>query len=174
MKRSVLVVWALVTLAIGGTAWWYLFSPGDVPAGLRPLGDAATFRDVFQKGVSKNRIVAVLSPTTPADLVVAQHLQALLMEYENDTLDAHVVWEKVAQNDWAPTTDGMARIWDPRARHYWDKDRTLRAILGEGRVLVYARGAGPDKPALRINDWDADSPKVREFLGMPKKMPQGG
>ena len=93
MKRSILIVWGLVTLAIGGWAWWYLFSAGDVHAGQRPLADEAAMRDSFNKNVSKTRIVAVLSPTTPADLATAQQLQALLMEYENDTLDAHVVWQ---------------------------------------------------------------------------------
>jgi hypothetical protein len=170
MKRSILVIWALVTLAIGGTAWWYLFSAGNVPVGQRPLGDAATFRDAFQKGVGKNRIVALLSPSAPADLLIGQHIQSLLMEYENDTLDAHVIWQQATKTDWAPTTDAMARVWDSRARHYWDKDRTLSAFISGGRAFVYARGAGLDTPVLRISDWETSLPKIREFLGTPKKL----
>ncbi|MBL8239902.1 MAG: hypothetical protein JNM66_20940 [Bryobacterales bacterium] len=170
MKRSILVIWALATLAVGGTAWWYLFSAGTVPAGQRPLGDAAVFRDAFQKGVGKNRIVAVLSPGTAADLLMAMQVQSLLTEYENDAMDAHIIWQPETRNDWAPTTDAMARVWDSRARHYWDKDRTMSATTGAGRAFVYARGAGLDTPAIRVNEWEASLPKVREFLGTPKKM----
>ena len=56
-----------------------------------PLGDASAFREA-------------LSPSTPAELAEAQRLQALLMEYENDTLDVHIVWQPAARTDWAPTT----------------------------------------------------------------------
>ena len=170
MKRSIPIVWGLVKLAIGGWAWWYLFAAGQVPAGQMPLADEAAMRDAFHKNVSRNRIVALLSPTTPADLATAQQLQALLMEYENDTLDAHVVWQPLLDTDWAPTTDAMARVWDPRVRHYWDKEKTLRALVGEGRIFVYARGAGLNNPAVRVTDWKTGWPKIREFLGTPKKM----
>jgi len=170
MNRTFLTIWAVATLGVGGAAWWYLFSAGSVPPGHMPLADEAAFREAFQKGVAKNRIVALVSPTTPADLVMVQGLQSLLTEYENDTLDAHVIWQQMVQTDWAPTTDAMARVWDVRARHYWDKKRALRAALGEGRILIYARGAGLEAPALRISDWERDLPKVREFLGTPKKM----
>lgn len=74
MKRSILIVWGLTTLAIGGAAWWYLFSAGQVPAGQPPLGGEATSREAFHKNVSRNRFVALLSPTTPADLATAHHL----------------------------------------------------------------------------------------------------
>ena len=170
MKRSILIVWGLVTLAIGGWAWWYLFAAGQVPAGQMPLADEAAMRDAFHKNVSRNRIVALLSPTTPADLATAQQLQALLMEYENDTLDAHVVCQPLLDTDWVPSTDAMARVWDPRVRHYWDKEKTLRALVGEGRIFVYARGAGFNNPAVRVTDWKTGWPKIREFLGTPKKM----
>ena len=59
MNRGVLIVWGLATAAIGGGAWWYLFSAGEVPVGQRPLGDAAAFREM-------------LSPSTPAELAEAQ------------------------------------------------------------------------------------------------------
>ena len=55
------------------------------------MDDAAAFREA-------------LSPSTPAELAEAQRLQALLMEYENDTLDVHIVWQPAARTDWAPTT----------------------------------------------------------------------
>jgi hypothetical protein len=164
MKRGYLVLWFVTVLGIGGWAWWYLFAPGSVPAGQRAMGDEAAMREAFHAGVGKNRIVALLSPTTPADLVLAQSLQALLMEYENDTLDAHIVWQPLAQGDWAPTTDAMGRVWDGRARHYWDKEKKIRILAGEGRIFVYARGAGFDRPAVRGSGLDG----VREFLGVPK------
>ena len=167
MTRAVMVIWFLFLVAIGGGAWWYLFGPGTAPEGQRPLGDAAEFRQAFQAGVGKNRFVAILSPTTPADLGAAQYMQALLMEYDNDALDVHVVWQPSVSTDWAPTTDGMARVADRRARHYWDKGKAVRAEAGPGQVLVYARGAGLDKPAIRVTDWKNDVAKIREFLGAP-------
>jgi len=170
MKRTFFILWGIVTLAIGGSAWWYLFSAGEVPVGQRPLADDAAMRDAFHKNVSKTRIVAVFSPTTPTDLATAQQLQALLMEYENDTLDAHVVWQPMVNTDWAPATDAMARVWDPRVRHYWDKEKSIRALVGEGQIFTYARGAGFDNPAVRVSDWKAGLPKIREFLGTPKPM----
>lgn len=169
MKRAILVVWFLAIAMIGGGAWWYLFSPGSVPEGQWPLGDAAAFRQAFAAGVGKNRLVVVLSPTTASDLGVAQQLQTLLMEYENDTLEAHVVWYAAVKTDWAPATDALARVWDRRARHYWDKEGTVRREIGEGRALLFARGAGLDSPALRTADWQAGLGKMREFLGTPKK-----
>ena len=99
-----------------------------MPVGQRPLGDAAAFREM-------------LSPSTPAELAVAQRLQALLMEYENDTLDVHIVWQPAARTDWVPTTDAMARIWDRRAWHYWDREKTLRAVVGDGRGSTIRRFA---------------------------------
>lgn len=165
MKRAVLVIWFSLMAAIGGVAWWYLFSAGSTPDGQRPLGDVAAFRQAFQTGVGKNRIVAVLSPTTPGDLATAHFLQALMMEYENDALEAHIIWYPAVSTDWAPTTDAMARVWDTRARHYWDKGKTIRSELGGGVAFVYARGAGLDKAGVRVTEWKADVAKVREFLG---------
>ncbi|MFN0104545.1 MAG: hypothetical protein ACKV2U_20960 [Bryobacteraceae bacterium] len=170
MKRRYLIVWALTILAIGGCAWWYLFTPGTVPPGQTPLADEPAFRQAFHNGVQKTRIVVLLSPTTPSDLITAQDLQSLLMEYENDTLDAHVIWQPLTRADWAPTTDAMARVWDTRARHYWDKAKNLRTEMGEGQAFIYARGAALDKPALRVTDWKTDLPRIREFLGTPKRV----
>jgi hypothetical protein len=170
MKRTLLILCGLVTVAIGGIAWWYLFSAGAVPAGQRPLADEVAFREAFRGNVSKSRIVALLSPTTPADLASANQLQALLTEYENDTLEAHVIWQPLVSTDWAPTTDAMARVWDPRARHYWDNENSLRRLVGEGQILLFARGAGLNNPVLRVTDWKSDVTKIREFLGPPKKL----
>lgn len=169
MTRSLLILCGLVTIAVGGGACWYLFSAGEVPVGQPPLARENVFRETFQKNVSNTRIVALLSPTTPADLAVAQHLQGLLMEYETNPLDVHVVWQPMAQSDWAPTTDAMARVWDPRIRQYWDKEKKIRTLMGEGQVFVYARGAGFNAPAVRVTDWKIDLPKIREVLGAPKK-----
>jgi hypothetical protein len=165
MNRTTLILWGVVIVAIGGIAWWYLFSAGAVPTGQHPLADEVAFREAFRGNVSRNRIVAVLSPTTPADLATASQMQALLTEYENDTLDAHVIWQPLVSTDWAPTTDAMARVWDHRARHYWDKEKALRPLIGEGELFVFARGAGLNNPVLRVTDWKTDVPKIRKFLG---------
>lgn len=92
------------------------------------------------------------------------------MEYENDTLDAHIIWQPLVDTDWAPTTDAMARVWDSRVRHYWDKEKTIRTLAGEGQVFLYGRGAGFNNPAVRVTDWTVGLPKLREFLGTPKKL----
>ena len=41
MRRGVLVVWFLAVVAVGGVAWWYLFSAGSTPEGQLALGDEA-------------------------------------------------------------------------------------------------------------------------------------
>ena len=171
MRRGLLIIWFVFLVALGGGAWWYLFAPGTVPAGQRPLGTAADFERAFQAGVGGNRLVAVLSPTTPADLAMAQQLQGLLMAYENDQLEAHVVWIPEKSTDWAPTTDAMARVADPRARHYWDKEKRVKQAAGEGSVFLYARGAALQQPVLRVKDWTADAGKIREYLGTPRPDP---
>lgn len=172
MKRAFLIIWFLITAAIGGMAWWYLFAPGAVPDGQRPLGNLGIFRKAFNAGVERTRVVAFFSPTTPDDLVTAQYLQALLMEYENNSdLEAHIVWQPLLNTDWAPTTDGMARVSDPRARQYWIRGAAVRDGLQDARVFFYSRGAALDKPALRVSDWKASLPEIRKFLGTPKPMP---
>lgn len=167
MKRAVLVVWFVFIAALGGTAWWYLFAPGSVPEGQKPLGDPDAFRHAFQAAPEKQRLVALLSPTTPEDLVIAQQVQALLMEYENNPLEAHIVWQKKANSDWAPTTDAMARVGDPRVRQYWDRDARVASTLGSGTVLLYSRGASLQEPALRILRWEDGVGKARILLGTP-------
>lgn len=167
----VLVAWFLLIAALGGTAWWYLFAPGSVPTGQQPLGDPGDFRRAFQAGSEKIRLVARLSPTTPSDLVIAQQLQGLLLEYENNPLDAHVVWQKKVSGDWAPTTDAMARTGDPRVRQYWDPEGRIGAEWGPGAVLVYSRGASPAEPAVRMMRWEESLGAVRALLGAPMPMP---
>lgn len=157
--------WFVAVVAVGGVAWWYLFSAGSPPAGQKPLGDEAAFRQGFQPGVEKPRVVVLLSPTTPADLAVAERLQALLMEYENVPLEAHVIWRPVARTDWAPTTDAMARVWDGRARHYWVPGAGLRGEMGAGTAFVYSRGVGLESPAVRVADWREDRARIRAVLG---------
>ena len=165
MRRAVLVGWFAGLAVVGGVAWWYLFSAGSPPAGQKALGDEAAFRQGFQAGVGKPRVVVLLSPTTPADLAVAERLQALLMEYENVPLEAHVIWPAVARTDWAPTTDAMARVWDGRARQYWVPGTGLRGEMGAGAAFVYSRGAGLESPAVRVSNWQEDRARIRAVLG---------
>ena len=59
----------------------------------------------------------------------------------------------------------MARIPDARVRQYWVKGTGVRAETGPGQVLIYSRGAGLDKPGLRVTNWESEVARVREFLG---------
>ena len=75
-----------------------------------------------------------------------------------------VVWEPVLPTDWrAPSTLTLRRIYDRRARQYWDKGRLLSKAMGEtgkksvvwDQVIVYGRGviwseAPPPKAVVRV------------------------
>lgn len=167
MTRRFFTLWIGAALAIGGAAAWYLFTHGTPPPGQPALGSEADFRQAFARGVDKTRIVAMLSPSIPEDLRLAHHLQALLMEYEADPFDAHIVWRPAASFDLALSSDAMARVWDTRARHYWDKSGSIRDEHGPALVLVYSRGAGLSQPAFKAVDWTRDLPQIRKLLGPP-------
>jgi hypothetical protein len=167
VTRRFFALWFAVALAIGGTAAWYLFTHGAPPPGQPALGSETDFRQAFARGVDRSRIVALLSPSVPEDLRLAHLLQALLMEYETNQLEAHIVWNPAAGFDVALSTDAMGRVWDTRARHYWDKTGNIRAEYGPAHVLLYSRGAGLSQPAVKVIDWERDLPQIRKFLGPP-------
>ena len=48
---------------------WYLFSAGSTPEGQLALGDEAAFRQGFQAGVGKARVVAVFGAAHPGDVL---------------------------------------------------------------------------------------------------------
>lgn len=121
--------------------------------------DGQPFRDAFNVGVGKIRIVAYVAPTCGGCLRGVDQLQEALLDQINaPDLELHVVW--VMKN--GARERHVARVTrlapDPRATHYWDAERfVLRALdsrLGlEGRAcagafLLYDRSA----------TWDAVTP----------------
>jgi hypothetical protein len=55
-----------------------------------------------------------------------------LSEFPGKPVRAFVVWEPVLATDWArPSTAALARIPDPRAAQFWDKDRLVSHSWGE-------------------------------------------
>lgn len=158
MNKKILVAWALLLVAVGSWAAWYLFAPGTPPEAQPPLGDAAAFRSVFEHNTDKTRVVAYFSPNDQKDLLSAALLDAQLEPNDKQTLAIYVIWTS------APPTDAMARIPDKRAAQFMDSKGSLRPLLGEGHVFVYARGAKFDQQALRTKEIEVDMPKLRALL----------
>jgi hypothetical protein len=158
MNKKILVVWALLLVAVGGWAAWYLFAPGKPPAGQPPLGDAAAFRSLFERNTDKTRVVAYFSPNDRKDLLSAALLDAQLEPNDKPTLAIYIIWTS------APPTDAMARIPDKRAAQFLDSNGSLRSLLGDGHVFVYSRGATFDQQSMRTKEIEADMPKLRALL----------
>lgn len=158
MNKKILVVWALLLVAVGGWAAWYLFAPGTPPSGQPPLGDAAAFRATFERNTDKTRVIAYFSPSDQKDLLSAALLDAQLESNDKPTLAIYVIWTS------APPTDAMARIPDKRAAQFMDADGSLRSLLGDGHVFVYTRGAKFDQQAMRTKEIEVDMPKLRALL----------
>ncbi|MBM3765557.1 MAG: hypothetical protein FJW32_09205 [Acidobacteria bacterium] len=158
MNKKILVVWALLLIAVGGWAAWYLFAPGTPPKGQPPLGDAAAFRALFERNTDKTRVIAYFSPNDQKDLLSAAMLDAQVESNDKPTLAIYVIWTS------APPTDAMARIPDKRAAQFMDSKGDLRSLLGEGHVFAYARGAKFDQQAFRTREIEVDMPKLRELL----------
>jgi hypothetical protein len=60
----------------------------------------------------------------------ASALQTALDEQREAPLKVFVIWERVLFTDWlTPNTRTLARIWDPRAAQYWDRDRALSEYI---------------------------------------------
>jgi hypothetical protein len=81
---------------------------------------------------------------------------------------AFIVWEPVLPTDWgAPSTATLKRIFDPRARQYWDKRRLVSHAMGErGRSSIFWDYVGIYSPQATWNDRPpqplyAGSPVVR-------------
>lgn len=158
MNKKILVVWALLLVAVGGWAAWYLYSPGKPPDGQPPLRDAAAFRATFERNVDKTRVVAYFSPNDQKDLLSAALLDAQVETNDKQTLAIYVIWTST------PPTDAMARIPDKRAAHFMDTNGSLRPLLGEGHVFVYSRGATFDQQSMRTKEIEVDMPKLRALL----------
>jgi len=62
----------------------------------------------------------------------ASAFQKLLDEQRDQDIKVFVIWEPVLPTDLAsPSTRTLARISDPKASQYWDKERLISRSLGE-------------------------------------------
>jgi hypothetical protein len=169
-----LAVWAGGLLTLLGASLWYLFTPGTVPEGQAPLVSlraegVAPFQADFNRAADRVRVVAVLSPTRAAALAGASALEQLLMEFAGLPISVQVVWEPQQESDWAPPpTEVLARLRDKRVKQYWDKNRTVSAVLGTGQLRVFSRGAAWREalpaPALAAESASAAAGTLRTFL----------
>lgn len=157
MNKKVLIVWALLLAGLSGISLRYLLGPGQVPEGQPALGSAASFRDAFAKNVDKARVVAYFSPTDPKDLLCAFLLDSRLAVFERSPLAIYVIWTG------NPASDVLARVPSKQAAQFTDPDGSLRASLGNGHVMMFARGAALDSPAMRSRDIESD---MKPFLAL--------
>jgi hypothetical protein len=145
--KKLLALWGLTMSAILGASLWYLFGPGAVPEGQPPLlsvdaGNVSLLQADFNRAADRVRILAVFSPTRPESLAGATALQALLTEFDTTSVLVQVVWEPQVESDWAPpATEVMARVWDTRAKQYWDKGHVVSGKVGAQEIRIFSRGA---------------------------------
>lgn len=172
--KKLLALWGLTMSAILGASLWYLFGPGTVPEGQPPLlsvdaGNVAQLQADFNRAADRVRVLAVFSPTRPESLAGATALQALLSEFEGAPILVQVVWEPQVDSDWAPpATEVMARIWDSRAKQYWDKGHVVSARAGAQQVRIFSRGAAWREelppPAVAADSASGSIEALRTFL----------
>jgi hypothetical protein len=172
--KKLLALWGLTMSAILGASLWYLYGPGTVPEGQPPLlsvdsSTVARLQTDFNQASDRIRVVAVLSPTRPDSLAAATALQSLLLEFEGAPILVQVIWEPQADSDWAPpATEVMARIWDTRAKQYWDKGHVVSAKVGAPQVRIFSRGAAWREelppPAVEAESASASVEALRTFL----------
>src|SRR5882672_2915307 len=79
----------------------------------------------------------------------------MLQRTPGTSLRVFLVWEPVLLTDLTPPRSSvLARVADPRARHFWDRGRLVSAgllrVLGTGRV----GGEGADPPEQDGIVWD--------------------
>lgn len=172
--KKLLALWGLSMSAILGASLWYLFGPGTVPEGQPPLLSVdlptmARIQGDFNQASDRIRVLAVLSPTRPESLDGASALQSLLSEFEGAPILVQVIWEPQVDSDWAPpATEVMARIWDTRARQYWDKGHAVSARVGAQQVRIFSRGAAWREdlppPAVAADSVRGSVEALRSFL----------
>jgi hypothetical protein len=84
-----------------------------------------------------------------------------------ERLRVFVIWERVLASDWAPPANSvLARIPDPRAAQFWDRERTLSRSMGEkdgDRQSIVWDWVAVYKPGAR---WTAALPEPA-FSGRP-------
>ncbi len=172
--KKLLALWGLTMSAILGASLWYLFGPGTVPEGQPPLlsidsASVARLQADFNQAADRIRVVAILSPTRPESLAGASALQALLTEFEGAPILVQVIWEPQADSDWAPpATEVMARVWDTRAKQYWDKGHAVSAKVGAQQIRIFSRGAAwreeMPPPGVAADSASASVEALRTFL----------
>jgi len=172
--KKLLALWGLTMSAILGASLWYLFGPGTVPEGQPPLlsVDSSSVERIqadFNQASDRVRVVAILSPTRLESLAGASALQNLLSEFEGAPILVQVIWEPQVDTDWAPpATEVMARIWDTRARQYWDKGHAMSGKVGGQEVRIFSRGAAWREelppPAVAADSANASVEALRTFL----------
>ncbi len=172
--KKLLALWGLTMSAILGASLWYLFGPGTVPEGQPSLlsvdsGSVARIQSDFNQASDRIRVVAILSPTRPESLASASALQSLLTEFEGAPILMQVIWEPQVDSDWAPpATEVMARIWDTRAKQYWDKGHAVSSKHGAQEIRIFSRGAAWHQemppPGVAAESASASVEALRTFL----------
>jgi len=172
--KKLLAVWGFVMLSILGASVWYLFGPGTAPEGQPPLltlapANLSRLQTDFNAAAEQIRIVAVLSPTRLESLQAASTLQILLTEFEGAPIFAQIIWEPQLDTDWAPpATEVMARVWDTRAKQYWDKGHLVSSQSGPLQFRIYTRGATwleeLPPPGLTAESPNASIDALRNYL----------
>lgn len=172
--KKLLALWGLTMSVILGASLWYLFGPGTAPEGQPPLlnlhaENVSRLQADFNRGADRVRILAVFSPTRPESLAGAAALQSLLTEFDRAPILVQVVWEPQVDSDWAPpATEVMARIWDTRAKQYWDKAHVVSGKVGAQEIRVFSRGAAwrEDLPpaAVAADSTSGSLEALRTFL----------
>ena len=79
----------------------------------------------------------------------------MLEQVTDRRLHAFVIWEPVLSTDWgAPSTGVLARIHDPRAIQFWDREHLLSKSMGGPEHLP--RGDGVNQIGFKMRGviWD--------------------
>lgn len=162
MKR-IFLLWGSLLVVLLGIAYYYLFTPGAVPAGQQSVialshGMMPRFASEFNAAADQIRIVAVLDPAKQEQLRDASMVQTILSAFERSRMRAYIIWQPEKSPDWtAPSTQILAHVTDPRAQQYWDYAKVTNANLGSQRIFIFSKGALWPTPT--------DAPKKSEIAG---------
>jgi hypothetical protein len=172
--KKLIAVWGITMAGILAASLWYLYGPGTVPEGQSPLvavdaNDLNRLQNDFNLAADRVRILLIVSPTRPESLEAASTLQGLLTEFDQSAILAQIVWEPQVESDWAPpATEVMARIWDLRAKQYWDKRRLVSGQISPKQLRIFTRGAAwrgeLPPPAVAVDSTNASLEVLRNYL----------
>ena len=123
------------------------------PAGLRHLDAAglARMRHDFNEAADRTRAIVLVSPTCHHCVLGVSALARTLESGPTTRLAIYVIWEPILPSDLGPPDSAaVARLTDPRARHYWDPKRLVSAeVVRMWRARNQPEGAPADAKA-----WD--------------------